>query len=267
MTAPVLVDTYGNDLRQSVDMATPPAVLAPAQKNAVAQLFDDARARQIITPLLPKGVTYDEVYAETAHVIAANPELLECTTMSLIYAIGRAVQTGLEIGRTVFLVPFSTNVAKRGEPARYVKRAQRIIGYQGEIELVLRAGGARAIYANAVFEHEDYKVEQGTEPRILHRPIADPDARGKIVGAYAVAKINAYDLRIEAMHIKEIDRIRADCSKVCKPEKVPVCPPWYARKTAIHKLVTQLPMNPRMRIVANWLANEEQDELDEVAAA
>jgi recombination protein RecT len=242
----------------------PKTIEIPPQGKALTW-FQDPRAVATITPFIPKGVSYAEIVAEASQAIAMNPELRECTPMSLLRAIGRCAQTGLIIGETVHLVAFNTKVKENGKPDRWEKRCQRIIGYNGEIELVKRAGGARLIYAEPFYEQEVaegvFKYEQGTEPRILHRPILNPDDRGPIAGAYAVAKVTMYDIRVVVQSIKEIDAVRAQ-SKVCSPEKVKVCPPWWAKKRVIHLLVKQLPMNPRMRMLAQWVDEDEGAELD-----
>lgn len=250
-----------------MEYAGPPLskAIEPLVPGKALTWFQDPRAIATITPFLPKGISYAEVVAEASHAISVNPELRECTASSLLRAIGRCAQTGLIIGETVHLVPFNVKVKEHGKADRWEKRCQRIIGYNGEIELVKRAGGARLIYAEPFYEQEVseglFKYEQGTEPRILHRPILDPDERGPIAGAYAVARVTMYDIRVVVQPIKEIEEVRK-LSKMCSPEKVKVCPPWWAKKRVIHLLVKQLPMNPRMRLLAQWVDEDHDVELE-----
>lgn len=261
-TAVKLVDPSGREIEYGQAQLQRTAAEAPLPAK-LSELMMHERARSIIEPLVPRGVAYETIVQEAMFAIDRNPDLKECKPLSLLRAIGRCAATGLVIGETVHLVPFRQNIGTKQNP-QYVTNCQRIIDYKGEIELVVRAGGARAIYAEPFFQNEKFKVEQGTEPRIVHEPIWSPTKRGPMLGAYAVAKINHYDLRIFVMDIAEIERIRKAHSKVCSPEKVPVCPDWYARKTAVHQIVKLLPMNPRMRILS---ALFEQDETEAEDAA
>lgn len=233
------------------------------QVRTLTELFSHERAKRIITPLLPRGVTYEEIYAETAHAVARNPELLECTPMSLIHAIGRAVATGLVIGETVHLVPYNQKVSKKGEPDRWEKRCQKITDYKGEIELIIRSGGARNIYGAAVYANEiagqhggKFLYEEGTEPRIVHVPILDPRKRGAMEGAYAVANVTQTLIKTVWVHITRINEIRAD-SKGWK--KLEVTPDWYAMKTAIHALAKVLPKSPKTMAVFRAMDEETMD--------
>jgi recombination protein RecT len=260
-----LVDANGRELEYGETQLTRTAAEEPIPAR-LSELLAHEKARAIIGPFVPKGCTYEEIAQEAIFAIDKNPELKLCTPLSLLRAIGRAAATGLVIGETVHLVPFNCNIAPKGQPPKWEKRCQRIIDYKGEIELVLRSGSARAVYAEPFFEKETFKYEQGTEPRILHQPIWSGGKRGAMLGAYAVAKINAYDLRIFVMDFADIERIRRDHSRVCSPDKVAVCPDWYARKTAVHQLVKMLPMNPKARVLSALLA-EEEVESDESTTA
>lgn len=259
MTEPkaVLFDASGAEIPYGGTSVakTASADVVPMPTQLSKMLLHD-KAREMILPFVPKGVAYETVVQEVLFAVDRNPDLRKCAPLSLLRAVGRAAATGLVIGETVHLVPFNCNVGTKAQP-KYETRCQRIIDYKGEIELVLRAGGARAVYAEPFFSNEKFKVEQGTEPRILHEPIWNKAKRGEMLGAYGVARINQYDLRIFVIDIADIERIRRDCSKVCNPEKVPTCPDWYARKTAVHQLVKMLPMNPRMRVLTAVLAEEE----------
>jgi phage RecT family recombinase len=254
-----LVDPSGRELEYGETQVARTASQEPIPARLSELLVHDS-ARKIIGPFVPRGVAYETIAQEAMFAIDRNPDLKDCKPLSLLRAIGRCAATGLVIGETVHLVPFRQNIGTRQNP-EYVVNCQRIIDYKGEIELVLRANGARAIYAEPFFENEKFKVEQGTEPRIVHEPIWSPAKRGRMLGAYAVAKINRYDLRIFVMDIAEIERIRKAHSKICSPDKVPICPDWYARKTAVHQLVKLLPMNPRMRVLSA-LFEQENEEAD-----
>lgn len=259
---------YGAVLQPTVSVPVREAPLTPAAKGTLRALLDTERARSIIVPLLPHGVKYEEVYAETAHAVANNPELLQCTPMSLIYAIGRAVQTGLVIGEKVHIVPYNVKVSKKGEPDRYEKRAQKITDYKGELELVMHAGCVKAVKTQCVYENEIaqkhggmFEYLEGSSTEILHRRIYDPDERGRLVGAYAAA-YTAIGIppTVVYLHIKEIEQIRA---KSKSWSGLSVCPPWYAKKTAVHALAKLLPMSRRVAMIFRHIEVEETDDIDD----
>lgn len=249
---------YGATLQRTVDVPQRDAALAPEQKLTLRTLFDHDRAREIIQPVLPKGVTYEEVYAETAHAVANNPKLLQCLPMSLLRAVGRAAQTGLVIGETVHLVPFKDR--KRG-----VWLCQKITDYKGEIELIVRSGSAKNVNAYCVYQHElegkhgsKFELQYGTDLKIAHSPVLDPRERGAMVGAYAVADISVWSRKTIWMHITEIDAIRHEFSQQWKDGP---CLPWYAKKTAVHQLAKELSKTPKVAAVFRAIESEEVDEI------
>jgi phage RecT family recombinase len=196
------------------------------------------QALAIIKPRLSPGITVERVLSEVIGAVQTNPELGECTPTSLVAAVAKATSTGLVIGEKIHLVPFNVNAGTRDKPV-WEKRAQAIRDYKGDIELVIRAGGARLIDAQCFYEKEPFTFRLGTEPKIEHQPLS-PGARGKMVGAYAVAKVGAYDSR-SVMYVDEIDAIRQKFSKQWKGGDLPA---WYAKKTVVHQIVKQLPSTP-----------------------
>jgi recombinational DNA repair protein RecT len=185
-----------------------------------------------------------------------NPDILECTPESIIDAVATVVQTGLTIGKTVHLVP----VKDKG-----VSKLQAWNDYKGDVELVLRARVARAVYANPVFENEiaqdRFSVQMGTIPEIVHRPFLDATKRGALAGAYGVAVMDAYG-RVKIvvwLPLADIEKVRAN-SRSWKPEKVRDCPEWYAVKTAFHKLCKAL---PKSEATSRILAIQERQQMQD----
>ncbi len=234
----------------------PPTTMALARQQVSAILLSDDARRHII-PLLPHGVSLDRVVSTLHQVVADNPELLECTPASLIMAVGRGVKQDLEFGETAHLVPFSVKVSKENEkPERFEKRAKMLRDYRGDIELVVRSGAARAVQANCFYEAEPFKYEQGTNPFIEHHPIVDGVKRGKMLGAYAWARINVHTIKIAVMSVAEIDKIRQEKSKSWKEGPLP---DWYAKKTLIHQVTKDIPKNPKLAAVLAEFEREEEE--------
>lgn len=225
------------------------------QKVSAILLSPDAKNH--IAPYLHHGVSLERVVSTIHQVVAENPELLECTPTSLIMAVSKGVNWDLEFGDTVHLVPFNVKISKKDEkPERYEKRAQALRDYKGDIELVKASGAARAVDAQCFYENEPFKYEQGTNPYIEHRPIVDERKRGRMLGAYAWARINVHSLKITVMSATEIDAIRQESSK--KWKKGPL-PEWYACKTVIHRVTKTLPKNRKLVAVLAEFAKEEED--------
>jgi phage RecT family recombinase len=243
-------------------MATAAAPQQPAQpglslvRQKVKSILLSPEAKAQIVPLLPHGVSLDRVVSTIHQVVAENPEILECTPESIIMAVGRGVKQDLEFGDTAHLVPFNVNIAKKGERPRYEKRAKMLRDYKGDIELVKRAGAARDVQAHCFYANEPLKYEQGTSPYIEHHPIVDEKNRGKMIGAYAYARIDVHTLKIAVMSVAEIEEIRQAKSKANK--EGPLLP-WYAKKTMVHQVTKDIPKNPKLREVEKEFAKEEEE--------
>lgn len=76
-----------------------------------------------------------------------------------------------------------------------------IVGYQGHIELMYRAGAVSSIVAEVVREHDDYQYDRGVDDKPTHRypAFAGASSRGKLIGVYAYARMKggAYSRVIE----------------------------------------------------------------------
>lgn len=222
-------------------------------RHPVTRFLAENAARATIMPLLRPGDSFDRVLAEVFHAVRANPKIGECEPASLVASVARAVETGLVIGVSVYLVPFWDKKAN-------VLRCQSIIGYNGLIELVKRAGGARFIDAHCVYANDEFSHEQGTQPVIRHKPVIDPAKRGTMVAAYAIAWITSTQYVSVILHEKEINDVRKRYSQKWKDGNLPY---WYAQKTCVRRIVKLLPKNAALAKVLAML-DKEDDEPGEV---
>jgi hypothetical protein len=76
---------------------TAPDTMALTRQKVSAILLTD-NAKQQIMPLLPVGVAIQQVVSEVNRAVVDNPELLECTPVSLIMSVSTIVKWDLEIG-------------------------------------------------------------------------------------------------------------------------------------------------------------------------
>lgn len=209
-----------------------------------------------ITGMLPKGVAFDRVVAELYQVAVKTPTLMKVPAELLIPELCRALGTEGIIGVDVYLVPFYSTKGNRYE-------VSTIIDYKYKAAMVVKAGGARAVEARAVFKNEPFEVHYGTNARLEHQPLS-PETRGELIGAYAVARMSMYVSTFVWMPLAEIEAIRATSKQWSDKQGVRTCPPWYAKKSAVNQLVKLLPKSPRMRAVQEIVEQEERGEFEAV---
>lgn len=217
--------------------------LTPAQ-----QARDEIRAALVarLPDLLPKGASVDRFAAMTMQAIAKSPDLADCDRASIIMAALEAAQVGLEPTGAIggaHLVAFNTNVAGKGQPPRYEKRAQLIYDYRG-LQHLIREGGGGEVKAVLVYAGDDFSVFEGTQPRIEHTPLYETRDPDKITFVYAYPL--DHPEKFEVMTKSDIDGIRARSKGANKG-------PWVtdfgqqARKTVIKRLSQYLGLKPSTR--------------------
>lgn len=230
-------------------------------RSPIADILRSDAALSVIGPFIPHGLDYSVVISEVYRAGVKDPKILKCTPASIVDAVSTVVQTGLVVGRTIHLVPTSVNVAPKGATKKYEDRLQAWTDYKGDIELVVRSGAARHVDGHAVYDGDIFEVTLGSNPDVVHRPNLDPAKRGKLKGAYSIAFLNGSGTlrKVTWMPIADIETVRAK-SKSWNSDNVPVCPEWYAIKTAIHKNCKTLPKNEKLaRVIAIF---DRQDALD-----
>jgi recombination protein RecT len=198
--------------------------------------------RDTLRVFLPAGVDLERIVGELFLLCQKTPALAQVPPTKLIPALGRAIATGGVLGEDVYLVPFKGDVTV-------------IVDYKYKVARIVQAGGARAITARAVYEKEHFEIHYGTEERIEHRPLA-PSERGKLRGAYAIARVNAWTIKIEWMELADIEVIRSKSQSWSRGE----CPAWYAKKTVVNQIAKLLPKNARLSPILAEIAAEEREE-------
>ncbi len=156
------------------------------------------------------------------------PKILDCDKESIQAAVGLAARLMLEPDSALgyfYLIP-------------YGKTLQVIIGYKGLLELAMRSPNLSSLYAQEVYEKDDFNILLGTDKSIHHRPFVGE--RGKVVGVYAIAEYNTGAKEIEFMSKEEVDEIR-------KRSKSGGSGPWVtdyasmARKTVLRRMTKYIP--------------------------
>lgn len=170
-----------------------------------------------------------------------NPELLKCDPTSVAAAMVRVCGWRLEIGTTAHLVPFG-------------RECTAIPDYKGLIELMIRSGHVRDVYAGAVHANDFFRVTMGTDARLEHQPVGGD--RGPVIGYYAVAKLKHGYTTFEYMTDEEVERIRAAARSGNSPA-------WkghrteMGKKTVLRRLAKRMPQSDALRTAVSAVEAEE----------
>lgn len=86
-----------------------------------------------------------------------------------------------------------------------------IVGWQGYVELMYRAGAVSSVVAEVVREKDDYSYRRGVDevPQHTYPAFSGEKSRGKLVGVYAYARMtNGAVSRVVELGQDDIDRIK-----------------------------------------------------------
>lgn len=201
----------------------------------VRQAFKNAEVVRRIQEVMPRGVSAERIMRTTQAALAADAYLLAAEPGSILRAVMRLAQVGLEPNtplQQAFLVP-------------YKGKCEPILGYRGMVELARRSGQIVSIEARAVFEGDEFTYEFGLEPKLVHRPRRDPDP-AKLMHVYAVAQLKGGGQQWDVMTLAEVVRIR---DRALAGKRNPGASPWstdfveMAKKTVLRRLFKLLPIS------------------------
>lgn len=149
-------------------------------KTAIAEM------RPLLAQALPKHLTADRIIQMATNYVRLNPAIGKCTEQSLLGAIMQASLLGLEpvpsLGHCYF-VPRKANKGTKESPM-WVDEVSFEIGYKGYIKLAHNTKEVKMIYAEAVYENDQFEYEEGVFKKLKHIPVSGN--RGAFRGAYAV---------------------------------------------------------------------------------
>lgn len=162
--------------------------------------------QQSITQALPPGITKDRFTRAAITAIQKNPGIVEGDKNSLYSSLVESAQVGLLCdSKQAALVIYNTNVGTKQQP-RWIKKVQ-FMPMVGGIILNLGRVGA-TVDSQVVHANDDFNVEFGDEPRIVHRPATLGTERGEMIGAYAIITKDGVKYR-EVMDKAQIEAVRA----------------------------------------------------------
>lgn len=191
--------------------------------------------------VLPSHVKPEQFARLAVGALRRDPMLYKAAEQnppSLMYALLEAARLGLEPGTPEFyLTPrFGKNPGVLG-----------ITGYQGEVELIYRAGAVSSVKAEVVCERDQFTYRPDMErPEHVVDWFAD---RGLVRGAYAYAEMVGGGVsKVVVVGPREIERAKSASATADKAHS-----PWttdYAAmvlKTAVHQLAKWVPTSAEYR--------------------
>lgn len=193
-----------SDLNERVSAAASGALQATPKGQAPSTVWDLVRSkREVLEAALPKHLTADRYLQVVLNQIRKNAELQVCDPQSLLGAIYALAQVGLEPdGRNAHLVPFR-------DKKKPLKQVQPIIDYRGYIELAMRSGRVKDIYAEVVHEKDHFVETKGLQRDLVHRPYDGDDDPGPLVASYAVINYTAGGYAYVVLRRRDIAKRRS----------------------------------------------------------
>ena len=191
--------------------------------------------------LLPQAMTVDKFQAIVVAAVADNMDLLDCDRGSLLKACLNAAELGLSLNKNMG----EADILKVWDGRMKKNVAQFRPRYKGLMKLALQAGEVLKIESRLVYEKDVFEVEEGIEPRIIHKHgLSD---RGEKIGAYCVWKLKNGETQFEIMSKEEILSIRNRSSS--KTKEGVIVGPWKTdeaemwRKTVVRRASKYMPLS------------------------
>jgi recombination protein RecT len=188
-----------------------------------------------IARALPKGLDADRVTRLALTAARKTPDLLKCSQESFAGALLTASALGLEpdVNGEAYLIPY-------GAECTFVA------GYQGLAKLYYQHPLARDLWAETVYEGDDFDWAKGTDRYIRHRPAPVKD-RGQPTHYYAVAELANGAKPFEVLTADEVKELRK--GKVGPDPKFKGGDPmrWMERKTALRQLFKLTPKSVNLQ--------------------
>ena len=185
----------------------PKATQAVAKKQGtVLDYLNNERFKNELASALPKFLDTDHFVRSAITEFRLNPALAECSVPSVLGYFMQAAATGLEPASVLgqcYPVPF--NNKKTGQ-----REVQFLISYKGMLSIARRSGEIASVIAEAVHEKDEFVLEYGMEPKLIHKPYIDGDP-GAFRGAYCIVRFKGEGVEpvIKYMPKSEIDKHRA----------------------------------------------------------
>ena len=194
------------------------------------------KMKSAIAAIVPTHVTGERMMRVFRTAVQRTPKLAQCTEISLFGCLVESSQLGLEVNSPLqhaFLVPFENKKARTAE-------CQLIISYRGLVDLCRRSGEIKEIYAEVVYENDEFEVVKGLNRDLKHKETTGD--RGELTYVYAVAHFINGGSEFIVMDRDEVMKHRATSRGAGADDS-----PWKTwepdmwKKTALRKICKTLP--------------------------
>jgi len=202
--------------------------------------------------LLKTGLAPEKFKETVISEVKRNDKLLDAyikNPKSMFASILFAAEIGLIPSETLgefYLIP--RNIKQPN--GSYLPTVTPLIGYKGMVGIILRSGQITRISSEVVYEGDEFSVEYGLEPKLVHKPNFSADMTAdKITHVYAVAKNINGEYQFAVMTKKQVESVkdmsRYDNELYFNDQRNPNR--WLEKKTAILQLAKLLPKDYHMK--------------------
>ena len=156
-----------------------------ALRKLVSSKFE--QAFESIKQVLPGHVDAARFVKVALASVSRDKKLLTSTTDSLLLALMRSAELGLEpgahMGECYFVAYWNGRIN--------ANEAVLIPGYRGLQKLARQSTLVAGFSTELVFEHDYFEYLRGTEERIVHKPKLLTEERGEMLGGYCIVTMRA----------------------------------------------------------------------------
>lgn len=208
--------------------------LTPADEVRNTIMSEDVKRQ--LSMVLPPQMPVERFQRVAITAINKNPDLVDCSRQSLYNAFMICAQDGLlPDGNEAAIVKYNS---KDGAPT-----AQYQPMVKGILKKMRNSGELKSIMAVCIHEHDPFRywVDDDGE-HLTHEPDLFSTDRGRIIGAYALAKTKDDAIYIKVMTTSEIETVR----NFSKAKNAGPWTNWWdqmAEKTVIRRLAKRMPMS------------------------
>lgn len=211
--------------------------MAP-RKPDIRELLQSDSVRKQVALAMPSHMKPDRMMRVMLTTINSVPKLLTCSKESLLSALMRCSQYGLEPdGRHAHLIPYGDT-------------CQLIFDYKGLVNLVRRSGEVSSIHCDVVYAADEFECTYGSGGRLVHVPNFKAEAPGDAVAVYSFVKLKDGSESYEVLSVGEVNAIRDNSQGYQafvngKTKSNPWDSNWaeMAKKTAFRRHTKWLPLS------------------------
>ena len=201
--------------------------------------------------MLPSHINPNQWARVAVGALRRDPKLAEAAANDIgafMGALSTAARLGLELGSEQF---YLTPRKERGQ-----LKILGIVGWQGMVELIYRAGAVSSVIAEVVHENDRFTYQPGRDDRPTHEIDWDSEDRGplRLVYAYAVMKDGATS-KVVVLNRADIKRIKESSQGAHSDYS-----PWRKHEAAMW-------LKSSVRQLAKWVPTSAEFRKDQIRAA